>query len=195
MSALLKPDYYSLEEYYSLEKGSDRRFEYWGGAIICMSGGTRAHGTVTSNAHRLLSTMFFTRGCSAYTEGQAVKADVTASGYVYPDASAACTPIFEKHPDRGIDLLVNPVLIVEVTSAESGLRDHNHKRDSYMRIPTLRDYLIIEPESAYIVHYRFVDNEWKKRVYDCLSDTIDLISIDTPLTLKDIYYGLPNRQK
>lgn len=41
--------YYSLEEYFALEDASDARFEYWDGDIICMSGGSRAHGTIGSN--------------------------------------------------------------------------------------------------------------------------------------------------
>jgi len=37
------PHYYTLEEYSALERGSDARFEYWDGDIVCMSGGSQRH--------------------------------------------------------------------------------------------------------------------------------------------------------
>jgi hypothetical protein len=46
--------YYSLEEYFALERTSDARFEYWDGDIVCMSGGRRAHGMISSNVHGAL---------------------------------------------------------------------------------------------------------------------------------------------
>ena len=55
-----------------------------------------------------------------------------------------------KHP-QVIDMLVNPVVIIEVTSTTSGIRDHNNdKRDAYQAIETLKDYLIIEPDSIFV---------------------------------------------
>src|SRR5438876_12453795 len=47
--------YYSLEEYFALEHVGDARYEYWNGDIFCMSGGTRQHGRISSNAHRMLA--------------------------------------------------------------------------------------------------------------------------------------------
>ena len=43
--------YYTLEEYFALEDASDARFEYWDGDVVCMSGGSRAHGMISSNVH------------------------------------------------------------------------------------------------------------------------------------------------
>jgi Uma2 family endonuclease len=44
----------------------------------------------------------------------AIKAPI-ASGYAYSDGSVACDPQFKKHP-QGIDMLVNPVVIIEPDS-------------------------------------------------------------------------------
>jgi Uma2 family endonuclease len=40
---------YTLEEYYALDKASDRRWEFWDGEIICMSGGSKEHATIQGN--------------------------------------------------------------------------------------------------------------------------------------------------
>jgi len=125
MSANLRQrPFYTLEEYYALEKGSDRRWEYWDGEIVCMSGGSREHGSITSNVLELLFDRFRGGRCRVFSEGQAVKAQATASGYLYPDVSIGCDPTYEKHLERGIDLLTNPIIIVEVVSDTSGTRDY-----------------------------------------------------------------------
>ncbi|MGH9898676.1 MAG: Uma2 family endonuclease [Pyrinomonadaceae bacterium] len=186
----LTKHYWALEEYFALEKGGDRRYEYWDGEIVCMSGGSREHGTIAANLHWLVYGTLVGKGCVAYTEGQAVKANVTASGYVYPDVSAACSPIFERHEERGIDMLTNPILIAEITSTDSGIRDHNRKREAYQTIQTMCDYLIIEPDSVFVTHYLRATKGWKKRIYDNLEDdTIELVGINRTLTIRDIYKG------
>ncbi|KAF0248875.1 MAG: hypothetical protein FD167_1720, partial [bacterium] len=35
--------YYTIEEYFALEKVGDARYEYWDGDIVCMSGGSKEH--------------------------------------------------------------------------------------------------------------------------------------------------------
>ena len=42
--------YYSLDEYFAIERASDARYEYWDGDIVGMSGGTEAHARISVNA-------------------------------------------------------------------------------------------------------------------------------------------------
>lgn len=190
MSALPRRDYITLEEYYGLDGASDRRWEYWDGEIYCMSGSSDPnHGKLASRVHWLLFSLFEAKGCEAFTEGQAVKCEITDSLYVYPDVSAACKPRYEKYKERGIVLLANPCIIVEVLSPESVLRDNNLKKDGYQAIPSLRDYLIVDPKKVCIHHWRMIGGKWKKRTYEKLGDVIELTCADAALPLKDIYKG------
>lgn len=187
MSALLRPIYFTLEEYYGIEKASDRHWEYWDSEIVCMSGGTKEHGALTSHIHWLLHGLFIKKGCMAYTEGQAVKCENTPSNYVYPDVSAACNPQFEKHKQVGIEILLNPSILVEVTSNNSISRDHDDKKDGYQKNSSLRDYLIIELFSIRITHWKLVNSKWEKYEYDDLDDVIEFASIDETLSLREIF--------
>src|SRR5258706_13589950 len=45
----LSTHFFSLDEYFALEHAGDARYEYWNGEIVCMSGGTRAHGRIVMN--------------------------------------------------------------------------------------------------------------------------------------------------
>ena len=49
-----KQHYYTLEEYFALEKVGDARYEYWDGEIFCMSGGSQQHYRLSGNVHVLL---------------------------------------------------------------------------------------------------------------------------------------------
>ncbi len=91
--------YYTLEEFSALEDASDARFEYWDGDIVCMSGGSRAHETISSNVHGSLYMGLRGGRCRAFT-GDAPIWTPTLPPYRYPDASAACgEPKFE-HIER-----------------------------------------------------------------------------------------------
>jgi Uma2 family endonuclease len=187
MSANLQQrPFYTLEEYYAIEKASDRRWEYWDGEIVCMSGGSKEHGAITSNILELLFDRFRGGKCRVFSEGQAVKAKATASGFVYPNVSVACEPAYENHKERGIDMLTNPILIVEVVSDTSGIRDYNPKKDAYQLISSLNDYIIIESEGRHVSHYQRRSAEWTKHVYNELSDVISLAN-NVTFTLSDIY--------
>jgi predicted GNAT family acetyltransferase len=46
MSVRSSQNYFSLKEYFALEKASERRWEYWDGEVVCMSGGSAEHGLI-----------------------------------------------------------------------------------------------------------------------------------------------------
>jgi Uma2 family endonuclease len=177
--------YFTLEEYYGLEKASDRRWEYWDGEIVCMSGGLRNHGQISGNAHGLLFSAIDRQKCSAFTGEQAVRAD-TSSGYVYPDASVACDPQYTRHQERGIDLLTNPIIVVEVTSNNSKMRDHNRKLEAYRLNDSLRDYIIIESDRLLVTHYQRAGGDWRKITHTRMDDIIET-SMQINLAVSDLY--------
>ena len=43
--------YYTLEEYFALEKVGHARYEYWDGDIVCMSGGSKEHARIGGNLY------------------------------------------------------------------------------------------------------------------------------------------------
>ncbi len=45
---------YTLEEYFELERTSEERYEYFGGEVFCMSGGTLSHDRIMGNVYDTL---------------------------------------------------------------------------------------------------------------------------------------------
>ena len=108
----------------------------------------------------------------SFTREQAVRAN-TLSSYVYPDTSVACDLQCARHPERSIDVLTNPIIIVEATSHVSKIRDHNNKLEAYRINDSLRDYIVIECYSVCATHYQRIGGEWRKTVYTKMSDIIN----------------------
>jgi Uma2 family endonuclease len=182
--------YYSLDEYFALEQASDARFEYWDGDILCMSGGSRAHYRISSNVHFALAIGVRGGPCQAFT-GDAAIWTPTLPPYRYPDASAACGELEYKNM-KGLDALVNPTVVVEVTSPSTVGLDEGPKFVAYQAIPTLRDYLLVSQDEPRVTHYTRLDDgrAWERRDITDMDASVELESVGCAMKMRDIYDGL-----
>lgn len=130
MVANLKPrHYYTLEEYFALEKAGEARYEYWDGEILCMSGGTPKHYILSGNVYYEIREQLKGKPCQPYTGETAIKMPKLPP-YRYADASVVCGESqFENM--REIYALLNPLLVVEVLSSTTEEVDRNEKRIAY----------------------------------------------------------------
>ena len=181
--------YYSLEEYFALEDASDARFEYWDGDILCMNGGNRAHGTISSNVHYSLAAGLRGGKCRAYTGDMAVYTP-TLLPYRYPDASVVCGEPEFKHI-KGHDALVNPVVVVEVLSPSTAKLDEGPKFVAYQAVATLHEYLLVSQDEPRVTRYtRLGGDSWERRDVADLDASLELESIGCALKLRDLYDGV-----
>ena len=113
MAALPKRKY-TLEEYIELDKNSEEKHEYFNGEVFAMSGGSPDHARISGNVYSAIQQKLSGQSCEAFNSDMRLKVPA-AFPYRYPDASVVCgEPIFEEI--RGQQMLVNPILIVEVLS-------------------------------------------------------------------------------
>lgn len=96
----LPQHYYSLDEYFALEHAGEARYEYWDGEIVCMSGGTRAHGLISSNAAFHIRLGLRGGQYRVFTADTAILTPAIPP-YRYPDASVACGDLQYKNV-RGV---------------------------------------------------------------------------------------------
>lgn len=181
--------YYSLTEYFALEQASDARFEYWDGEIVCMSGGRLALYLIRSNIHFTLFLALRGGPCRVFTSVTAIWTPALPP-YRYPDASAACGELQYKHIN-GLDAIVNPTLIIEVTSPSTIRRDEGEKFVAYQAVQTLREYLLVSQEETRVTHYaRREGGAWERRDVTDPDGSIELESVGCALKLRDIYEGV-----
>lgn len=177
--------YYTLEEYFALEKAGDARYEYWDGDIVCMSGGTPKHYILSGNIYYQFRQQIAGKKCQAYTEGIPIKTPKLPP-YRYANGSVVCGESrFENM--RGIHALINPLVIVEVRSPTTAEANKNDKRIAYQAIKSLQEYLLIAQDEPQITQYIRQGDFWMVKDYSDLAATIELPSINGTLSLASVY--------
>ena len=138
------------EEYFALEDSSEFKHELWWGEVVAMAGALRQHNTMTAQISRALNNRLDGTPCQAVTSDQRVAIN-NEENYVFPDVVVWCEDA-QWDAARG-DTLLTPVVIVEVLSPGTQLRDRRDKLDAYREVPSLRDYLMVSPERVSSDHY------------------------------------------
>lgn len=184
--------YYTLGEYFALERTGDARYEYWDGEIVCMSGGSRQHAMIGGNLYFKLRAQLGGTDCQTFNADMPIRTP-SLPPYRYPDASVACgNLVFENV--NGIDVLTNPILIVEVLSPGTENLDRKEKRAAYQLIPSVMELLLIAQDAPHVTQFlrssQAGAKEWEQNNYGDLTAMIELPSINCSLSLKDIYEGI-----
>lgn len=180
---------YSLEEYFELEKSTNEKFEYWGGHVWSMSGARYAHNQIVMNLSLDLGPKLRGKGCDIHPSDMRVKVPAYQP-YRYPDLTALCgEPIIE--PTGGIEMLVNPALIVEVLSESSEAFDRGDKFSYYKSIPSFTEYLLIAQHRPHVSQFvKHGDGFWANFEFNDLQDIVHLASVDCAVELAAIYRGV-----
>jgi Uma2 family endonuclease len=122
----------------------DSRHEFIDGDILAITGGTRRHAVLKSRPSARL-TIGIGEGSAYHVEDSDTRVVVERGPKLnayYPDMVVICGAgeTHTRDPDGGV---VNPRLIVEVTSPNTEKRDRGVKLDGYCLLPSLREYLIV----------------------------------------------------
>ncbi len=177
---------HTVEEYIELLKNSDERFEYFDGNIVSMAGGKAEHSDIASNVIYSLRNKLKGRACRVNGGDLAIKT-IKAWPFRYPDVSVVCGDrVLEKM--QGVDLLINPLLIVEVLSSSTAEYDREGKFLAYQAIESFREYLLISRERAHVIQYvRQPNGKWLRTDIIGLESEVSLESLDVMLSLQEIY--------
>jgi Uma2 family endonuclease len=177
--------HYTLEEYFALERVGDARYKYWDGEILCMSGGSRRHYLISDNLHAGLSSLLKGTDCRAFTGNLPIKTP-SQLPYRYPNAGAVCGEMkFESI--GGIDVLINPILIIEVLSPATERLDKEEKRRAYQKLPSLKEYLIFAQDAPHATQYIRQGRRWIRKDVGDLDASLELPSLDCRIFLRDVY--------
>ena len=125
-------------QYLAQERAAETKSEYFNGEIFAMAGASREHNQISSNIVASLSIQLQEKPCSIYSSDMKVRID-QANKYTYPDIVAACEP--QRFEDGHTDVLLNPVVIIEILSDSTEAYDRGLKFFHYQRLESLREYL------------------------------------------------------
>ena len=175
--------HYSYQEYLDLEQADDIRYEYYQGEVFAMSGGTINHNQISINTQRIIDDAM-PDDCRAFIGD--VKVEILANThYVYPDVVYTCDA--NDLADGQDHKISAPSLVVEVLSKSTRQYDKDQKQNTYMRLPSLRYYILIDQYKYHVEVYERQEGFWKYTTYQTPEDVISLTQLGMHLAVKDIY--------
>ena len=182
------PTIFTEVEYLALEAASDTKHEFTEGAIVTMAGGSPAHNALAANVTASLRAASRGGQCVTLTSDQRIHVPATGL-YTYADVVVACGERRYKS-DRPASLL-NPTVIVEVTSETTEDYDRGKKFLNYQSIPELRDYVLVSHRERRIDHYRRGDRgEWVVATHAAPEARVALSGFEGAFTVDDVYDGV-----
>ena len=146
---------WTVEDFFEIDFGTDRKAELDRGAIRIIAGGTARHSRVSGNT---LVALHNRRqpGCSAYTWGMGVRTNEFSLRY--PDVSMYCGRDGPENDNlRAFD---DPKLIVEVLSEWSRQHDLTIKLSEYQSLPSLATILYIDPDVERVRQFKRKGHKW-----------------------------------
>ncbi len=184
MSALQRA-YYTPEQYLEMDRKAEHRSEYVDGEILAMAGASREHNRITINIGTSLLTQTRGGSCEPFTTDLRVKGRTTGA-FLFPDVVVGCGPL--EFEDASLDILLNPVVLMEVLSPTTESNDRGWKFAHYRRLATLTDYVMLSQYQPLVEHYtRGSDDKWVLTELRGLSSVLRLPSIGCELPLPVIY--------
>ncbi len=176
----------SYAEYLAAEERSDIKHEYIEGHVVAMARGTMAHASLCTNLAVLVGAALRGRPCRPFTESQRIRIPATDLS-TYPDLSIVCGPRMPDELDR--HAATNPTVLVEVLSPGTAAYDRGEKFDHYKRLPSLREYVLVESSRMHVDVYRLDERgEWVYRGYGP-GDTVPLSSVGIGIEIAALYEG------
>lgn len=184
MNAKVQPTRMSYEEYLVFSESADVKHEYVNGEIWAMAGGSIDHSGVAQQLGTLLNVALRGRPCRVLTSDARIRVQATRANF-YPDLSIVCgkaeTPPEDPHS------IVNPTVLVEVLSPNTGLYDRGAKASHYRRLSSLREYVMVSPEDRTVEVQRLSERgTWEIHTFDPGQDLV-LESLGVRVPVAEIF--------
>jgi Uma2 family endonuclease len=171
----------SPEEFLRMEELADEKHEYAHGRVYAMAGASDNHELVSMNLAGALHSQLRGKGCRVYKSDMKLRLALHRSDlFYYPDVMVVCDPE-DSHPIYK----TRPTVLAEVMSDFK--KDHMEKLFGYQQIPSLEEYLVIDPnpESPRAWIYRRATG-WNQEEIGP-EDTVILGAINFTAPLSDLF--------
>ena len=148
----------SESDYLAFEESADERHEFIDGVIVAMSGASKRHNEIALSLAVELRQHARTQGCRTFIES--VRLRISELTYLYPDVIVDCSDNDDAYAVSA------PCLVAEVLSPSTSWIDHGRKRTAYLSIPSLREYLLLNPVEKTVEQFSRADadSDWTLRI-------------------------------
>ena len=188
MIAIQKSQYITPQEYLEWGTKQPTKYEYIDGQIIAMTGGTIPHNEIAVNLTTALKNHLRGRSCKVLMADAKVEISEQEPFY-YLDVMVSC----DERDKKAIKMIKYACLIIQVLSPGTEAFDRRKKIQSYRRISTLKEYILVSADQIMFECFRL--NE--KGVWELYSylegDNFEFKSVNfgSPIDLiyEDVFLG------
>ncbi len=173
----------TMAEFLAWEEQQTDRHEFYRGETFAMVGGTARHNRVILNLAGRLGDHLDGTPCQVFAES--VKVGL-AEGYLYPDVMVTCG----KAEAGDEQVITDPKLVIEVLSPSTTGYDKRDKFILYRSLPSLREYVLIDPAKRYVEVYTLADAGAWLFTDQTLAGELTLSSIACKLPLDSVFKGV-----
>lgn len=184
MVAFAKTKILSPQEYLERERQAETKSEYDDGVIVAMAGAKRGHNRIVVNLVRHIANQLDGGECEPFSNDMRVRVRA-CNRYYYPDVVAVCGEA--EFEDDELDTLLNPILVIEVLSDSTAVRDRSEKLICYQTLDSLQTYVLVAQDRALVEMYQRREDGWLHTATQGMEAVISLPSIGCTLHLADIY--------
>ena len=176
---------YTPEEYLAIEEFSEYKSEYINGQIIPMAGGTVNHNKLAGNLYAALNFAFRQQDYQVFI-GDVRLWIPEKRIFTYPDVMIIAGE--PEYVNNRTDIIVNPVVIIEVLSKSTQAYDREGKFNAYRTIPSFQEYLLVDQTRIH-VEQSFITGKKQGwfREYDEEDEAIALAAVSFQISLDDLY--------
>jgi Uma2 family endonuclease len=181
---------FSFEEYLKREEKAVSKHEYLNGIIRPMPGGTFRHNLIAAQVTAALISLADELNQQLFVCNSDMKIYITSKNHgLYPDAVVVCEA--PEYWNGRTDIILNPLLVVEVLSNSTEKYDRTDKFMEYKTLPSFKEYVLINQEKPYVESmYREEPTLWRETIVQNLDESIFLASIGGKIDLKKIYKNI-----
>lgn len=176
----------SAEEFLAWDTTQTQRHEFVAGEVFARAGASEAHVTAALNLAMTLRQHLAGTPCRTFITDMKLHVQA-ADAYFYPDVMVTCGAADAASPN----IKREPVLLAEVLSPGTAAYDRGDKFAAYRRIATLREYLLVDPDTRRADLYRLgPDGLWV--LHPAEPDTnVQLDSVKLLLTPAALWAEMP----
>lgn len=160
------------------------------------AGGREGAKTISNRWHNLLvSNIVISLGTRIRSSGKSemyintMRVKLKNGSICFPDVViAGAEPSFA---DQNSDLLLNPTVVFEIMSRGTNSTDKAQKLESYLAMDSIKECVMLKEDEMRAEHYsRQNAKQWIYRIYNERDDVVSLDSLNTKVSLSEIYAGI-----
>jgi Uma2 family endonuclease len=177
--------HHTYEEYLDVLEISRVKLEYCDGEIYAMAGGTPAHAELAASITRLLGNALLGR-CRIASSDLKVRIEATDLS-TFPDATVVCGEREVSPIDR--NAIINPSVLVEVTSNSSEDYDRGEKLNHYQQCPSVRAVIVVSHRRPQVTVVARASDHWETREYRA-GEELELTDPRLRVSVDESYAGI-----